>query len=139
MTPMNRVRVSIRRRSQHDGAVMLGKYFLFTPSNVFQMAENRLISNRHGRLRGQIKRNDIKKTIFDRRFLRIRQNSTQTRPNGFHPQRLFIQMALMRSALHSLFMHLCIFLFTLPTEMWRMPGCHVCRIPHFLISLSLLL
>lgn len=48
-------------------------------------------------------------------------------------------MALMRSAFNVLFMHLCIFLFTLPTEMCRMPGCHVCRIPHFLISLSLLL
>lgn len=61
MTPMNRVRVSIRRCSQHDEAVTLGKYFLFTPLNVFQMVENRLIRNRRGRLRGQIKRDDIKK------------------------------------------------------------------------------
>lgn len=61
MTPMSRVRVSIRPCSQHDKAAALGKYFLFTPLNVFQMVENRLINRRSGRLRGQIERNDIKK------------------------------------------------------------------------------
>lgn len=81
MTPMNGVRVSIRRCSQHDQAVTLGKYFLFTPSNAFQMAENRLIRNCRGRLRGQIKGNDIKKQFSTgdfRGFDRIRRRHSLT-------------------------------------------------------------
>lgn len=72
MTPMTRVRVSIRRCSQHGKAVMLRKYFLFTRLNVFQMVENRLINNGSRRLRSQIIRNDIKKQFYT---LRLREDS----------------------------------------------------------------
>lgn len=72
MTPMTRVRVSIRQRCRHGKAVMLRKYFLFTRLNVFQRIENRLINSR-SRLRSQIIRNDIKKKQFY--AVRLREDS----------------------------------------------------------------
>lgn len=138
MTPITRVSVSIRRCSRHGKAVMLCKYFLFTRLNVFQTVENRLINNRRRRLCSQIICNDVKKTIlyspFKRGFksIQCRHGITDFICRAFSNGTNAISVSCPVYA----FMY---FLFTLPTEMWRMPGCHVCRIPHFLISLSLLL
>lgn len=65
MTTINRAGVekAIRQRSQHDKAMMLGKYLLFIHLNIVQLAEIIMMNNRchGGRLRVQITCNDIKK------------------------------------------------------------------------------
>ncbi len=136
MTPINRAGVwkAIRRRRQHDKAMMPGKYSLFIHLNILQLAEVIMMNNRcHSwRLRGQITCDDIKKQ-FCVAHLR-RENIIWhglSKYNWFH----FLlriplnQEGLTRSAFHSLFMYLCIYLFTLPRELWWMCGCRVCRIP----------
>lgn len=64
MTPINRAGVwkAIRRRSQHDKAMMLGKYSLFIHLNIVRLAEIIMMNNRchSGRLSSQITCNDTK-------------------------------------------------------------------------------
>lgn len=83
MTPINRARVqkTIRRRSQHDKAMMLGKYLLFIHLNIVPLAEIIMMNNRcqSVRLRGHVTPNDMKKTALCSSFTVGKYHLTRTK------------------------------------------------------------
>lgn len=143
MTPINRAgawKAISLRCNQHDKAMMLGKYFA-----IYSFKYRSAGWNNHDetplprrKIKGPNNMQYHQKTIlhcsfavgkiaFDTDYCSC---TWQQKHNWFHFQ-LPIPLnpkALTRSSVHSLFMYLCIYLFTLPRDLWWMRGCHVCRI-----------